>query len=67
MSPEQALGEAHRLDGRSDVFSLGVILYEMLTDHRPFRGSSVRETLSQVISASPRPLRDFSSRIPGEL
>ena len=67
MSPEQALGEAHRLDGRSDVFSLGVILYELLTDHRPFRGSSVRETLSQVISASPRPLRDFSSRIPGEL
>ncbi len=67
MSPEQALGEAHRLDGRSDIFSLGVILYEMLTDTRPFRGGSVRETLSQVISASPRPPRDFSSRIPGEL
>ncbi|MFM7037020.1 MAG: protein kinase domain-containing protein [Planctomycetaceae bacterium] len=67
MSPEQALGEAHRLDGRSDVFSLGVIFYEMLTDTRPFRGGSVRETLSQVISASPRPPRDFSSRIPGEL
>ncbi|MFM7039460.1 MAG: bifunctional serine/threonine-protein kinase/formylglycine-generating enzyme family protein [Planctomycetaceae bacterium] len=67
MSPEQALGEGHRLDGRSDIFSLGVILYEMLTDTRPFRGGSVRETLSQVITASPRPPRDFSSRIPGEL
>jgi len=67
MSPEQARGEGHRLDGRSDLFSLGVVMYEMLTDSRPFRGGSLRETLSQVISATPRSLREFRARIPGEL
>ena len=67
MSPEQARGEGHRLDGRSDLFSLGVVMYEMLTDSRPFRGGSLRETLSQVISAAPRSLREFRSRIPSEL
>jgi serine/threonine-protein kinase len=51
MSPEQALGKA--LDARSDVFSLGCILYELLTGHRAFAGASVDATLAQVVRDTP--------------
>jgi serine/threonine protein kinase/formylglycine-generating enzyme required for sulfatase activity len=67
MSPEQARGEGHRVNGRSDIFSLGILLYELLTGRRPFNGSSINEVLGQVLRLEPRPLRQYDERIPYEL
>jgi len=53
MSPEQVRGEP--VDGRSDIFSLGVVLWEMVTGRRPFRGDSPIETLSAILSEQPPP------------
>ncbi len=57
MSPEQAGGEGDRIDRRSDIFSLGVVLYEMLTGERPFRGETTEELIAAIREAkvvSPR-------------
>jgi eukaryotic-like serine/threonine-protein kinase len=65
MSPEQARSET--VDARSDVFSFGVVLYEMATGKKPFSGSNSLMTLDAVLHAKPIPPRDINPKIPIEL
>ena len=67
MSPEQAMGQGHRIDGRTDIYSLGVVLYAMLCGRRPFRSVDVNELLRQVREDEPQPPRQVVRSIPKEL
>ncbi|MCC9599167.1 protein kinase [Stieleria sp. JC731] len=67
MSPEQARGENHLIDRRSDLFSLGVVMYEVLCGTLPFSGDSPDQTLRMICNSQPESLRTHDRQIPKEL
>ena len=65
MSPEQAKGE--RVDERTDIFSFGVLIYEMIAGKTPFAGGSMSETFANLITAEPQPISQSVSNVPDKL
>ena len=65
MSPEQVEGKA--VDARSDIFSLGILFYEMLTGERPFAGDSNASTISAILRDTPPPVNEVREHLPNHL
>ncbi len=67
MAPEQILGNHKEVDGRADVWALGVLLYEMIAGRVPFPGETLVEVSQRIIGAQPTPLSDFSPEVDADL
>ncbi len=67
MAPEQVRGEGHRLDGRTDIWALGVMLYELLVSQRPFTANTLNELFNEIETLDPRPPRQIDRKVPREL
>jgi serine/threonine protein kinase/formylglycine-generating enzyme required for sulfatase activity len=67
MSPEQVRSENHRIDGRTDLWALGVVFYRILTGRLPFTGSSAQEVFQKILYTEPTAPRQIDSTIPSEL
>jgi tetratricopeptide (TPR) repeat protein len=67
MSPEQVLARRMGIDHRTDIFSLGVLLYELLALRRPFEGDTVHQVAAQIVTKEPPDIRTIRSRIPHDL
>jgi serine/threonine protein kinase/formylglycine-generating enzyme required for sulfatase activity len=67
MSPEQARGEGHLMSNQSDIYSLGLVLYELLAGRRPYRGKTAQDLLRMAQVGEVRPPRTFDSTITKEL
>ncbi|HKO99657.1 MAG TPA: protein kinase [Pyrinomonadaceae bacterium] len=65
MSPEQARGKA--VDSRTDIFSFGVVLYEMLTGRKPFEGESAMDVIGAILHKEPTPVRELMPEVPSEI
>ena len=65
MSPEQL--RAEEADGRADIWSLGVVLYEMIAGRRPFTGATTASLIASILEHEPPPVRSFAIEIPAEL
>ena len=65
MAPEQVMGK--KVDGRADLFSLGVILYEMLSGGKPFKGDNFAALFHSILKQSQKPLKEISPDVPSEI